>query len=130
MFPNLRKLSICAGVSKLISDMFSSIQSLAPLNTSLCVLGVYRNRYFTGSSGLGMEFYYLPFENPVLHHYLGVVVGLVCCLPALDTLRVDSQFVEGIKESISTLTDTDIAPELKTCLQRLRVQPLDYPKKL
>ncbi|KAJ2890567.1 hypothetical protein IWW38_004063 [Coemansia aciculifera] len=127
-FPNLRILNICASVSKPISDMSSAAQSLAPLNTSLRVLNVYRDRYFTGSDGLGMKFYYLPFENPVLHHYLGVLVGLVRRLPVLDTLRVDTQFVEGVNEGIGSSTDMDIAPEFKPCLRRLRVQPLNYLK--
>ncbi|KAJ2907767.1 hypothetical protein GGI21_003557 [Coemansia aciculifera] len=104
-FPNLRILNICASVSKPISDMSSAAQSLAPLNTSLRVL-----------------------NNTVLHHYLGVLVGLVRRLPVLDTLRVDTQFVEGVNEGIGSSTDMDIAPEFKPCLRRLRVQPLNYLK--
>ncbi|KAJ2817441.1 hypothetical protein FBU31_006227, partial [Coemansia sp. 'formosensis'] len=61
-----------------------------------------------------------------LDHYRGMLVGLVCCLPALDMLRVSSQSVDGVVESIAAIADTKVSLEYIDCLQRLRVRPLDY----
>ncbi|KAJ2056821.1 hypothetical protein GGI17_005988 [Coemansia sp. S146] len=135
LFPNLQILSVCAifsepifSVSKLIDEYHRAhtAQILPPLNTSLSVLEVYGKQYFLD--------YYVWSSTPMskrlmapeLNHYRGIPIGLVCRLPALDTLRVGAQFVKGVNESIGAIVDTNVGQEYIDRLKRPRVRPLDY----
>ncbi|KAJ2457074.1 hypothetical protein GGF42_002894 [Coemansia sp. RSA 2424] len=135
LFPNLRSLSVCAIVGEPVSTVpelvneyrrANAVQALMPLNASLRALNVHEKRYFSGYNGWNS----IPDPKrpmaPELSHYRGLLVGLVCRLPALDTLRVCSQSVDGVNESIQAIIDSGVSPEHIACLQRLRVHPSDY----
>ncbi|KAJ2872053.1 hypothetical protein H4R27_006686, partial [Coemansia aciculifera] len=101
-------------------------QSLTPLNSSLRVLSAYGKRYFTGFKGSNCTAESKRLMAPELNHYRSMLVGLVCRLPAPDTLRVGTQSVDGVNESIGAIADTGVGQEHISHLQRLKVQPLDY----
>ncbi|KAJ2626354.1 hypothetical protein GGF44_005064 [Coemansia sp. RSA 1694] len=135
LFPNLRSLSVCAIVGEPVSTVpelvdkhrrANSVQLLRPLNASLHVLNVHEKRYFSGYNGWNCILDPKRPMAPELSHYRGLLVALICRLPALDTLRVGSQFVDGVNESIQAIIASHVGPEHISRLQRLRVQPLDY----
>ncbi|KAJ2880685.1 hypothetical protein H4R27_004571, partial [Coemansia aciculifera] len=134
LFPNLRTLDVCAIVSEpifTVPDLIdkyhcaNSAQTLTPLNTSLCVLSAYGQRYFSNRSCVDIIPESRRLMAPELHHYRGLLVGLVCRLPALDTLRVSAQSVDGVDESIRAIVDTNVSPEDIGHLPRVRVRALD-----
>ncbi|KAJ2640975.1 hypothetical protein GGF44_002330, partial [Coemansia sp. RSA 1694] len=134
-FPNLRSLSVCAIVGEPASTVLelvdkhrcaNTVQLLMPLNASLCVLNVHEKRYFSGYNGWNC----IPGPKrpmaPKLSHCRGLLAGLICRLPALDTMRVSSHSVDGVNESIQAIVKSGVSPEHIACLQRLRVHSLDY----
>ncbi|KAJ2460830.1 hypothetical protein GGF42_000589 [Coemansia sp. RSA 2424] len=135
LFPNLRSMSVCAIMGEPVSTVpelvdkhrrANTVQLMMPLNASLRVLNVCERQYFSGYNGWNC----IPDPKrpmaPELSHCRGLLIGLVCRLPALDTLRVGSQSVDGVNESIQAIIDSGVGPEHIVRLQRLRVQPLDY----
>ncbi|KAJ2820603.1 hypothetical protein FBU31_005173, partial [Coemansia sp. 'formosensis'] len=97
LFPNLRTLNVCTIVCGPIFTVPTLIdkyrqmcikQTLTSINSSLCILEAYGQRYF--SSYYSIDF--IPWSRrlmaPVLNHYRGMLVGLVCRLPSLDAFRV------------------------------------------
>ncbi|KAJ2325074.1 hypothetical protein GGI00_005145, partial [Coemansia sp. RSA 2681] len=135
LFPNLRSLSVCTIVGEPVSTVPELVDecrhanighSLMPLNASLRALNVHEKRYFSGYNGWNCIPGPKRLMAPELSHCRGLLVGLICRLPALDTLRVGSQSVDGVNESIQAIVDSGVSPEHVARLQRLRVQPLDY----
>ncbi|KAJ2886404.1 hypothetical protein H4R27_000695 [Coemansia aciculifera] len=135
LFPNLRKLDVCVivgdpilSVSELADQYcrLDTVQSLTPLNSLLGVLSAYDERYFTGFGGTNCTVESKRVMAPELNHYCGMLIGLVCRLPALDGLRVCAQSVDGVNESIGAIADTGVGQEHISHLQRLIVRPLDY----
>ncbi|KAJ2877012.1 hypothetical protein GGH93_000276 [Coemansia aciculifera] len=125
LFPNLRKLDVCV----ILADEYcrlDTVQSLTPLNSLLGVLSAYDERYFTGFGGTNCIVESKRVMAPELNHYCGMLIGLVCRLPALDGLRVCAQSVDGVNESIGAIADTGVGQEHISHLQRLIVRPLDY----
>ncbi|KAJ2810090.1 hypothetical protein H4S07_002872 [Coemansia furcata] len=129
LFPNLYRLDVCITVGEPITTVANLVdeyrrantaQSLAPLNSSLRIMSAYVQRYFT-EPGRSYTRHALA---PGLDNYRGLLVGIVCRLPALVTLRVDAKSFDGVNESIHTLVDSSVGPEHLDCLRRLRVQPL------
>ncbi|KAJ2860348.1 hypothetical protein GGH94_005568 [Coemansia aciculifera] len=92
-------------------------QSLTPLNSSLRVLSAYGKRYFTGFKGSNCTAESKRLMAPELNHYRSMLVGLVCRLPAPDTLRVGTQSVDGVNESIGAIADTGVGQEHISHLQ-------------
>ncbi|KAJ2814032.1 hypothetical protein H4S07_000201 [Coemansia furcata] len=131
LFPNLRALSVCAIVCEPIFTVPTLIdtyrqmcikQTLTPINSSLCILEVYGQQYF--SSYYSIDF--IPWSRrlmaPVLNHYRGMLVGLVCRLPSLDAFRVGAQSVDGVNECIRAIVGTNVGPEHIDHLKSLSVQ--------
>ncbi|KAJ2751407.1 hypothetical protein GGI19_004501 [Coemansia pectinata] len=135
LFPNLRKLDVCVivgdpilSVSELADEYcrLDTTQSLTPLNSSLGFLSAYDERYFTGFGGTNCTVESKRVMAPELNHYRGMLIGLVCRLPALAGLRVCAQSADGVNESIGAIADTGVGQEHISHLQRLIVRPLDY----
>ncbi|KAJ2452942.1 hypothetical protein GGF42_003922 [Coemansia sp. RSA 2424] len=57
--------------------------------------------------------------------YRGLIFDLVCRLPSLDTLLVNSVFLEGVKECIHALVGAKVAPKHLGHLRNLKIQPID-----
>ncbi|KAJ2065440.1 hypothetical protein GGI17_000253 [Coemansia sp. S146] len=134
LFPHLRILNVCAIVSEPITTVLNLVdeyrrsntaQLLAPLSSSLRVMSVYDKRYFTGYGGSNRVSHTNHTPALGLDNYRGLLVGLVCRLPTLDTLRVGAKYLDGVHESVNALVDASSGPENIDCLGRLRVQPLD-----
>ncbi|KAJ2398868.1 hypothetical protein GGF41_008248, partial [Coemansia sp. RSA 2531] len=114
LFPYLHSVSVCAIVSEPIATVSNLVdeychvntaQLLTALNSSLRVLSVHDKRYYTGFGGsdrVSHRNHTLPLG---LDNYRGLLVGLVCRLPALDRLRVGSKYLDGVNEVISALVD-------------------------
>ncbi|KAJ2073630.1 hypothetical protein GGH13_001870 [Coemansia sp. S155-1] len=94
---------------------------LITLNMSLRALKVCGHRYFSGYYVQNYTLMWKRLMAPELNHYLGMLIGLIGRLPALDTLRVNFQSVDGVNKSILAIVDTNIGPEHIDSLQCLRV---------
>ncbi|KAJ2878916.1 hypothetical protein H4R27_005587 [Coemansia aciculifera] len=135
LLPNMRRLSVCAILSEPLFSaskaankhrLMCSKPSWKPVNSLLRVLGAYGKRYFSDYDGWNSFPESRRLMIPELDHYRGILVSLVCRLPALDMLRVGSQSVYGVNESTSAIIDTNVGPRRIGRLKRLRVRPLDY----
>ncbi|KAJ2053484.1 hypothetical protein H4S04_000644 [Coemansia sp. S16] len=135
LFPNLRRLSVCVifsepifSDSRLIDEYqcANAAKTLPPLNTSLRVLEAYGKRYFSDYYRRNSTPKSKRLMAPELNHYRGMIVSLVCRLPALDMLRVGAQSVDGVTKGIGAIVSTNVGLEYIGCLQRLRVQSLEY----
>ncbi|KAJ2054144.1 hypothetical protein H4S04_000198 [Coemansia sp. S16] len=135
LFPNLRRLSVCVifsepifSDSKLIDEYqrANAAKTLLSLNTSLRVLEAYGKRYFSDYYRRNSTPKSTRLMAPELNHYRSMIIGLVCRLRALDMLRVGAQSVDGVTKGIGAIVSTNVGLEYIGCLQRLRVQPLEY----
>ncbi|KAJ2859345.1 hypothetical protein GGH94_006154 [Coemansia aciculifera] len=135
LFPNLRRLRVCAifsepgfSQSELIDKYrcANATQSLMPINSLLRVLEAYGVRYFSGYDGWNCIPGSKRLMAPELDHYRGMLIGLVCRLPTLEALRVGAKSLDGVNECIRVFLESNIAPEHIDFLRRLRIQPLDY----
>ncbi|KAJ2074042.1 hypothetical protein GGI09_000561 [Coemansia sp. S100] len=131
LFPNLQTLDVCIIASEpifTVPDLIgeychaNTAKTLTPLNTSLCVLNAYGKRYFFSRCGLDLIPESKRLMAPELNHYRGLLIDFVCCLPALDMLRVSSQSVEGVNEGICAIVDTNVGLEHIGHLRDLRVR--------
>ncbi|KAJ2259704.1 hypothetical protein GGI01_003475 [Coemansia sp. RSA 376] len=134
LFPNLQTLDICIIVSEpifTVPDLIdkyhwaNTVQTLTPLNTSLRVLNAYGQRYFSSRSGVDLIPESRRLMAPELNHYRSLLIDFVCCLPALDMLRVSFQSVEGVNEGICAIVGTNVGLEHIGHLRDLRVRALD-----
>ncbi|KAJ1885858.1 hypothetical protein LPJ71_009256, partial [Coemansia sp. S17] len=115
LFPYLHRLNVCAGVGEPITTVPKLVnkyrrayksRSLRPLNSTLHVLSAYKSRFFTGFGGSDCVPLFGDILDPEVDNYRGLLVDLVCRLPALHTLRVGAEYMDGVKESIRALVGT------------------------
>ncbi|KAJ2028716.1 hypothetical protein H4S03_007730 [Coemansia sp. S3946] len=134
LFPNLQTLDICVIASEpifTVPDLIDeycradTAKTLTPLNTSLRVLNAYGQRYFSSRSGVDLIPESRRLMAPELNHYRSLLIDFVCCLPALDMLRVSSQSLDGVNESLCAIVDTNVGLEHIDHLHHLRVRALD-----
>ncbi|KAJ2880681.1 hypothetical protein H4R27_004574 [Coemansia aciculifera] len=95
LFPYLHRLNVCAIVGEPITTVPNLVdeycrantsQSLTCFNSTLRVLNAYSLRFFTGTGGSDCVPLSGDMLDPELDNYRGLLVGLVCRLPALRTL--------------------------------------------
>ncbi|KAJ2745606.1 hypothetical protein GGI20_002041 [Coemansia sp. BCRC 34301] len=68
----------------------------------------------------------LPYTADLeLSLHRGLVLDFGCRFPSLDTLRISSRSLEGVKECIETLLDSGIAPDQTKHLAHLRLQAIE-----
>ncbi|KAJ2097001.1 hypothetical protein GGI09_004070, partial [Coemansia sp. S100] len=129
LFPYLHRLNVCAGVGEPITTVPKLVnkyrrayksRSLRPLHSTLRVLSAYKLRFFTGFGGSDCVPLFGDILDPEVDNYRGLLVDLVCRLPALHTLRVGAEYMDGVKESIRALVGTKVSPGHVYCLQRLK----------
>ncbi|KAJ2053250.1 hypothetical protein GGI08_004846 [Coemansia sp. S2] len=133
LFSSLRTSAVCAifsepifNVPKLVEKHHCAnlMQTMVTLNMPLRALKVCGHRYFFGYCVQNYTLMWKRLMAPELNHYQGMLIGLISCLPALDTLRFNAQSVDGINKSTLAIVDTNIGPENIDRLQCLRVQSL------
>ncbi|KAJ2860207.1 hypothetical protein GGH94_005659 [Coemansia aciculifera] len=134
-FLNLRRLILHSIIADPILSTSEIVRILGSSNAAAMLVPVCKNLQFLHADGLR---YYdddpsdQTLESIITHTlafevalYRGLLFDLVCNLPSLTTLQVRGTSVEGVKDCIQGLVDSNVASEFLGHFRDLKVQAIE-----